>query len=294
MKEIEQLHIQSGASFFWHGFPDFSQERLLAVAKYALNLTSAFACCASWHLTYNPNTSSGIWQSSCRGAYRLSSVYMRALEHRAEKYDAGMQTLTLGRLTMIKEYVTENLVQSGDRILDIGVGTGTFSIMAAKKGATVTGIDNSEKMLSVARSNLEREGLADSVILIHLPIVELDRQFPDHSFNKITAMLVFSELYLQEQEYCLDQVARLLEEEGEFILVDEVRPRSLLKRLAFYIVRIPLAIAAYFRTQLTTHPLSDITDLLKENGFVVVEERYYLFNTLRLLCLRKPKASGDA
>jgi ubiquinone/menaquinone biosynthesis C-methylase UbiE len=222
----------------------------------------------------------------------LSSVYMKALEHKAEKYDTGMQTLTLGRLAMIKQYIAENFVQSGDRLLDIGVGTGTFAIAASNRGARVTGIDSSEKMLAVAQSNLASEGLAEGVILIRIPIVELDKQFPDHSFNKITAMLVFSELYHQEQEFCLDQITRLLEEKGEFILVDEVRPRRLWKRIAFYIVRIPLAIATYFKSQLTTHPLSHMTDMVKEHGFEVIEERYYLFDTLQLLRLRKLKPLG--
>jgi ubiquinone/menaquinone biosynthesis C-methylase UbiE len=224
----------------------------------------------------------------------LSSVYMKALEHKAEKYDAGMQTLTLGRLGTIKQYIVQNFVQSGDRLLDIGVGTGTFAIAAAKKGAIVTGIDNSEKMLTVAHSKLKDEVLIEKVTLIRMPIVELDTQFPDHSFNKITAMLVFSELYHQEQEFCLDQITRLLEDGGEFILVDEVRPRSLWKRIAFYIIRIPLAIATYFKSQLTTHPLSHMADIVRENGFEILEKRSYLLDTLQLLRLRKANASGGA
>jgi len=219
---------------------------------------------------------------------------MKALERKAEKYDAGMHTLTRGRLAMIKQYIAENLVQSGDRLLDIGVGTATFALAAANMGAIVTGIDNSEKMLAVARSNLTAEGLIDRVTLIHLPIVELDKEFLDYSFNKITAILVFSELYRQEQEFCLDQITRLLEDGGEFILVDEVRPQGLWKRIAYYIVRIPLVIATYFTAQLTTHPLSHISDMVKEHGFQIVEERFYLLDSLQLLRLRKTTTSGDA
>lgn len=219
---------------------------------------------------------------------------MRALEHRAEKYDAGMKTLTRGRLTIIKQYISSNLIHPGDQLLDIGAGTGTFAIMAANAGATVTGIDSSEKMLTVAHSNLAADGLTEKVTLIHMPIVELDKQFANQSFNKITAILVFSELYHQEQEFCLDQVLRLLEEDGEFILVDEVRPRSLWKRIAFYIVRIPLSIATYLRAQLTTRPLTRMVDMVEEHGFEVIEERLYLLDTLRLLRLRRAETSGGA
>jgi len=219
---------------------------------------------------------------------------MKALERKAEKYDTGMQTLTHGHLSMIKQYVAKTLIQSGDQLLDIGVGTGTFALAAANAGATVTGIDNSEKMLAVARSNLAAEGLIDRVTLIHMPIVELDKQFPDNIFNKITAMLVFSELYRQEQEFCLDQIARLLDDAGEFILVDEVRPRGFWKLIAFYVVRIPLVIATYFKTQITTHPLSHMADMVKEHGFQILEEHFYFFDSLQLLRLRKAATSGGA
>jgi cyclopropane fatty-acyl-phospholipid synthase-like methyltransferase len=219
---------------------------------------------------------------------------MKALEHKAEKYDSGMDTLTRGRLAMIKEYIADCLVLSGDRLLDIGMGTGTFAIAAAKKGALVTGIDTSEKMLEVARKNLAAQDLTEKVTVIHASVVELDQQFNDSGFNKITSILVFSELYLKEREFCLDQVFRLLKEDGEFILVDEVRPRKFWKRVAFYLIRIPLAIVTYLRAQLTTRPLAHMIDMVKERGFEVMEERLYLLDTLQMLRLRKAEVSGSA
>ena len=44
------------------------------------------------------------------------------------------------------------LPQQDQKILDVGCGTGNFSIKLAEKGAIVTGIDVSEEMLSIARN----------------------------------------------------------------------------------------------------------------------------------------------
>lgn len=44
---------------------------------------------------------------------------------------------------------------SGSRILDVGCGTGHFSRAIAQAGATVTGVDISESMLSLARSRTD-------------------------------------------------------------------------------------------------------------------------------------------
>lgn len=53
----------------------------------------------------------------------------------------------------------------GNRVLDIGCGTGEFTIMLAKNGYEVTGVDISTEMLMVAREKAERNG-------VHLPLFE--------------------------------------------------------------------------------------------------------------------------
>ncbi len=55
--------------------------------------------------------------------------------------------------------------EPGDRVLDIGCGTGETSILAAESGAAVTGVDISEPMLAHARKRMGDRGqfmLADA------------------------------------------------------------------------------------------------------------------------------------
>jgi len=63
---------------------------------------------------------------------------------------------------------------SGKTVLDIGCGTGRFTIRIAKKAKHVTGTDISENMLNIMREDMESEGLKN------VEIVHADwTKFPD-------------------------------------------------------------------------------------------------------------------
>ena len=217
----------------------------------------------------------------------MSYVYMKALEKKAEKYDKGIKYLTLGRLPKIKKYISDTFINKDDTILDIGMGTGTFAILCAKKGAKVTGIDFSVKMLEVAKKNIEKEKLTERIQIIKMPVIELDERFSDLSFDIVIAILSFSEFYNDEQDFCLKQINRILKDDGEFVLVDEVKPEKLWKKLAYFFVRIPLVIITYFKAQITTKPLKNIEEKLRAHNFSLIEEKYYLLDTLKLFRLKK-------
>src|SRR5262245_54244381 len=50
-------------------------------------------------------------------------------------------------------------VAAGDRVLDVGCGTGSLSRAAAARGAVVTGVDISGPMIERARTSAAAEGL---------------------------------------------------------------------------------------------------------------------------------------
>ena len=51
-------------------------------------------------------------------------------------------------------------LRPGERVLDLGCGTGNAALLAAAAGAEVTAIDPSPRLLGVASATAEREGLA--------------------------------------------------------------------------------------------------------------------------------------
>ncbi len=217
----------------------------------------------------------------------MSYVYMKALEKKAEKYNKGINYLTLGRLPKIKTYISDYLINKNDKVLDIGMGTGSFAILCAKKGVNITGIDVSEKMLEVAKKEIKQEGLTESIQIVKMPVIEIDEKFSDNSFDKITAILSFSEFYQDEQDFCLKQIYRMLKAGGEFILVDEVKPKKIWKKIIYFFVRIPLVIITYFKSQLTTNYLKNVEKRLESHNFSLIEEKYYLLDTLKLFRLKK-------
>lgn len=56
-----------------------------------------------------------------------------------------------------------DLVRSGDRVLDMGTGSGVNAILAARQGATVLAVDINPAAVAAAAYNVERSGVADRV-----------------------------------------------------------------------------------------------------------------------------------
>jgi SAM-dependent methyltransferase len=61
----------------------------------------------------------------------------------------------------------------GQRVLEIGCGTGVEAVALAKRGVHVVATDPSAEMLAIAAERLSREGLGDQVSLVRLPAGDL-------------------------------------------------------------------------------------------------------------------------
>lgn len=218
----------------------------------------------------------------------MSYVFMKALENKATKYDKGIKFLTLGNLPKIKELIVERYLTSSENILDIGMGTGTFAVLAAiRKKVNVTGIDQSEKMLDLANQRINEAGVQEFVHPMCLPVVEMDTEFLEESFDKVIAILSLSEMYENEQDFCLRQIYRVLKPEGQFIIVDETIPRKWWKKILYFAIRVPLVFITFLFTNLSTKSLKNINNHLKENNFIILEEKKYLLDSLSLIRVKK-------
>lgn len=85
----------------------------------------------------------------------------------------GPFDLTLGKDTFapstISTLVADAMeVEPGDRVIDIGTGTGVLAIIAAKLGASrVFAIDSSPDVVEIGRINAEAQGVSDRIEFIH-------------------------------------------------------------------------------------------------------------------------------
>lgn len=99
----------------------------------------------------------------------------------------------------------------GMHILDAGCGEGRFARMLAERGATVTAIDLSQRMLELAQAEEAKTPLG--IEYIQMSMTDLS-PFADESFDAVVAYL--SILDVEEFETALREVARVLLAGGGF------------------------------------------------------------------------------
>lgn len=211
----------------------------------------------------------------------MSYVYMKVLESAPQRYERGMRLLTLGRLEQVRQDIAVR-VNAGDRVLDVGCGTGVLAAMLAHNGAHVTGIDIAPAMLSQAAWRVREEGLADRVELKELGAVDLDTAFPSEGFDIVVSTLVFSELSDDEIEYTLAECWRILRPGGQLLVADEVLPASMLGQIGTCLFRLPFVIAAFVLTQNTTHRVAGLEARIAQAGFQILDTAEYLMGTMKL------------
>lgn len=98
---------------------------------------------------------------------------------------------------------------AGRRILDAGCGTGSLSAALRDRGALLTGIDASARMLALARRRLGDD------MALHLADLNDRLPFPDGAFDDVVASLVLH--YLEDWGPTLAEMRRVLRTGGRLI-----------------------------------------------------------------------------
>ena len=224
----------------------------------------------------------------------FSYIFMKILEKRPERYDTGINVLSAGHSKKIKKQIVQNYVKPGMEILDIGCGTGSLAIDAAKAGARICGVDISEGMLAVARKRIADNRMENRITLHHAGVVEIGSLFKENCFDLIVSTLVFSELYAEERALALHQIKRLLKPNGTMIIAVEVSPRNPLKKIVYRFVRFPLSVLTYIIAQTGTKPFARIAEEITENGFEITKEERSFLDSFTVISAQKSTAEATA
>ncbi|HUE97936.1 MAG TPA: methyltransferase domain-containing protein [Anaerolineales bacterium] len=124
-------------------------------------------------------------------------------------------------------------IQPGEKVLDVGCGTGTLAMEAARRvGATgrVLGIDPGEHQIARARSKAARRGLS---IEFQIGVIEhLD--FPDQTFDVVLSTIMMHHLSDTLKRQGLAEIARVLRSPdpisgkpgGRLVIADFKRPEE--------------------------------------------------------------------
>lgn len=100
----------------------------------------------------------------------------------------------------------------GMRVLDVGCGTGNFSIKLAEMGCKVIGVDVSEEMLKIAREKIREKGLN---IEFH-QIDVYDISFNDNEFDAVFSMAAFE--FIKEPKQAYNEMFRVLKPGGQLLI----------------------------------------------------------------------------
>lgn len=153
---------------------------------------------------------------------------------------------------------------TGQRVLDIGCGSGMNSVLAAFHGADVTGIDISPSLTRLAIRRAAINGVPDRV---HVMVTSAhDLPFASRSFDVVLGIAILHHLDL---EAASREVHRVLKRGGRAIFQEPVRNSELVKRVRAMIPYRAPDVSPYER------PLTDEELNAFSRGFFVSRTRVF-------------------
>src|SRR5262249_15240410 len=168
------------------------------------------------------------------GGAMLMYGWMKWVEIAPDRYDWAVKVMTFGRLDQIKDRIAA-MVRPGDRVLDVGCGTGTLALRCLERGALVTGLDSAKHMIEQSARRAEEAGMADRLTLVQDSVTQLRKHFLPQSFDVIVSTMVLGEFPRQYLDFVMQDCRALLRPGGRLIIADEVFPESVPGRLVYSI-----------------------------------------------------------
>src|SRR5439155_10146314 len=111
-------------------------------------------------------------------------------------------------------------VKAGDRLLDIGTGTGLLARMAAERRADAVGIDHSAGMLAQAQASADEAGVGNRTQFLQMDAEAL--KFEDESFEDTVSLFVLR--HLPNPAAAVREMHRTLKPGGRLIVSIGARP----------------------------------------------------------------------
>lgn len=104
----------------------------------------------------------------------------------APKYDSIWNSGVIGALQRNQVWrEIKSIFRSGEHVLEIGCGTGVDAVHLAKMGVRVHATDVSDRMLSIARERVQREGFGDMVTLEQRAVQDLQEFSNSNTFDGV-------------------------------------------------------------------------------------------------------------
>ena len=164
--------------------------------------------------------------------------------------------------TFKRHLIQQAHIQPGMRVLDLGCGTGTLTILIKQTHpkANVVGLDGDQVVLEIARSKANQAGV--NITLDHGMAFQLP--YPDNSFDRVLSSLVFHHLTTENKQRTMQEIYRILRAGGELHMVDFGKPRSIYAQL--------ISLVMGRLEEATDNIQGLLPEMIRSAGFKQVEE----------------------
>ncbi len=214
-----------------------------------------------------------------------ASRYIPALRfRRLTRFYDSVLSATLKEERFKGLLVSQAAPRPGQRVLDVGCGTATLTIMLKRACPDVeaVGLDGDPDALTIARRKIEAERAA---IELHEGM-SFDLPFGDGSFDRVVSSLVFHHLTRESKKRTFAEIRRVLKKGGELHVADWGRAQNAFMRAAF------LGVQLFDGFATTADNVEGrLPSMMVEAGFENVAETHRemtLFGTLSLYRGRRP------
>ena len=205
--------------------------------------------------------------------------YIHALRFQRlnQVYDPLIQRF-LRENTFKRRLIEQAQVQPGQRVLDVGSGTGTLTLLVKQQhpDSDVIGIDGDPAILAQARA----KALAAQAHVTFTQGMAFALPYPDASFDRVLSSLVFHHLTREQKRRAIAEIYRVLRPGGEVHIADWGKPHHVAMRAAFLTVQL---LDGFATTQDSVTGL--LVGLLAEAGFQAARETEALMTVMGSLCL---------
>jgi len=178
--------------------------------------------------------------------------------------------------------VAQAQIAPGYRVLDLGCGTATLTILIKQlhPEATVIGLDGDPQVLEIGRAKAMKARVAlalDLGMAFQLP-------YPDQSFDRVLSSLMLHHLTTEDKQRAFREVYRVLRPDGELHILDFGSPHNLAARL--------IALIARRLERAADNIEGRLPGMMRAAGFREVEETARFMTIVGTLSLSRGQKAG--